>query len=88
MNYLLLICSDGVPTADKGATMRRELPAWVQDTGDRGVRVYGEQLARPDVAKTVRVRDGAVVAIDEPRAQRCAVLIERNDRRALAGEPD
>jgi len=66
MNYLLLICSDGVPTADKGATMRRELPAWVQDTGERGVRVYGEQLARPDVAKTVRVRDGETLVSDGP----------------------
>jgi hypothetical protein len=66
MNYLLLICSDGVPTADKGATMRRELPAWVQDTGERGVRVYGEQLAGPDVAKTVRVRDGETLVSDGP----------------------
>jgi hypothetical protein len=66
MNYLLLICSDGVPTADKGATMRREIPAWVQDTGERGVRVYGEQLARPDVAKTVRVRDGETLVSDGP----------------------
>jgi hypothetical protein len=66
MNYLLLICSDGVPTTDKGATMRRELPAWVQDTGERGVRVYGEQLAGPDVAKTVRVRDGETLVSDGP----------------------
>jgi hypothetical protein len=66
MNYLLLICSDGVPTADKGATMRREIPAWVQDTGERGVRVYGEQLAGPDVAKTVRVRDGETLVSDGP----------------------
>jgi hypothetical protein len=66
MNYLLLICSDGVPTADKGATMRREIPAWVQDTGERGVRVYGEQLAGPDVAKTVRVRDGQTLVSDGP----------------------
>jgi hypothetical protein len=66
MNYLLLICSDGVPTAGKGATMRRELPAWVQDTGERGVRVYGEQLADPDVAKTVRVRDGQTLVSDGP----------------------
>jgi hypothetical protein len=66
MNYLLLICSDGVPTADKGATMRREIPAWVQDTGERGVRVYGEQLAGPEVAKTVRVRDGQTLVSDGP----------------------
>ena len=66
MNYLLLICSDGVPTADKGATMQRELPAWVQDTGERGVRVYGQQLAGPDVAKTVRVRDGETLVSDGP----------------------
>jgi len=63
MNYLLLICSDGVPTADKAATMRREIPAWIRDT--RG-RIYGQPLAGPDAAKTVRVRDGQTLVSDGP----------------------
>jgi hypothetical protein len=63
MNYLLLICSDGVPTADKAATMRREMPAWIRDT--RG-RIYGQPLAGPDAAKTVRVRDGQTLVSDGP----------------------
>jgi hypothetical protein len=66
MNYLLLICSDGVPTEDKAATMRRELPAWIRETGDRGVSVYGDALAAPAAAKTVRVRDGKTLVSDGP----------------------
>jgi hypothetical protein len=63
MNYLLLICSDGVATADKTATMRREVPAWIQHTPER---VYGQPLAGPEAAKTVRVRDGETLVSDGP----------------------
>ncbi len=63
MNYLLLICSDGVPTLDKGAAMRRDLPAWLMATRER---VYGEQLCGPETAETVRVRDGETVVSDGP----------------------
>jgi hypothetical protein len=63
MNYLLLICSDGVPTADKGATMRREVPAWIEQTHQR---LYGHPLAGPETAKTVRVRDGETFVSDGP----------------------
>jgi hypothetical protein len=66
MNYLLLICSDGVPTADKTATMRREIPAWTRATRDRGVSLYGDELAGPAAAKTVRVRDGQTLVSDGP----------------------
>jgi hypothetical protein len=66
MNYLLLICSNGIPTADKAATMRRELPAWTQATHERGAAVYGAELAGPAAAKTVRVRDGETLVSDGP----------------------
>jgi hypothetical protein len=66
MNYLLLICSDGIPTADKAATMHREIPAWTRETLERGVSVYGHELAAPAVAKTVRVRDGETLVSDGP----------------------
>jgi hypothetical protein len=66
MNYLLLICSDGVPTADKAATMRREIPAWIGEIEERGVSVYGDELAGPAAAKTVRVRDGQTLVSDGP----------------------
>ena len=62
MNYLLLICSDGVPTADKGAhdaTAGAGRHA-VQDTSRAGrTGLRPEQLAGPAMSlKTVRVRDG------------------------------
>jgi hypothetical protein len=66
MNYLLLICSDGVPTADKAATMRREIPAWIGEIEERGVSVYGNELAGPAAVKTVRVRDGRTLVSDGP----------------------
>jgi hypothetical protein len=63
MNYLLLICSDGVASADKAATMRRELPAWIERADQR---IYGHPLAGPETAKTVRVRDGETLVSDGP----------------------
>jgi hypothetical protein len=63
MNYLLLICSDGVATADKAATMRREIPSWIEQTHQR---VYGHPLVGPEAAKTVRVRNGETLVSDGP----------------------
>jgi hypothetical protein len=65
MNYLLLICSDGVPTADKAATMRHELSGWIEGIR-QDVRIYGHELAGPATAKTVRVRDGETLVSDGP----------------------
>ena len=66
MNYLLLICSDGVPTPEKAATMRREIPAWLEMLQARGAAVAGHQLAPPSAARTVSVRDGETLVTDGP----------------------
>jgi hypothetical protein len=63
MNYLLLICSDGVATADKAAVIRPGISTWLTDTHER---VYGEQLCGPETAETVRVRDGETLVGDGP----------------------
>ncbi|MGH2872709.1 MAG: YciI family protein [Solirubrobacteraceae bacterium] len=66
MHYLLLICSDGVPTPEKTAAMQREVPAWIEDMDERGVRLMGYALAPASAAVTVRVRDGETLATDGP----------------------
>jgi hypothetical protein len=68
MNYLLLVCSDGVPTEAKAAANRGGLPAWLEMLDRRGARAFGERLANPSAAKTVQVRDGETIVTDGPFA--------------------
>ncbi|MDE3133559.1 MAG: hypothetical protein KGL15_05795 [Acidobacteriota bacterium] len=68
MNYLMLICSDGVATPEKAATMQEQTPKWVQEMDARGVRLLGNRLQGPEAAKTVRVRDGRTLVSDGPFA--------------------
>lgn len=69
MNYLLFICSDGIPTQEKGETMRRHVPGWVEEMDRRGVRRFGHPLAPASSALTVRVRDGETIVSDGPFAE-------------------
>lgn len=69
MKYLAFICSDGVPTPEKTAVMRREAPRWVEEMDSRGVRLLGRQLDLPDTAVTVRVRHDEVMVTDGPFAE-------------------
>ena len=69
MNYLLLICSDGVPTEDKAAAMEDGIPTWFDSLRRRGVRVYGHVLQQAPAAKTVSVRDGETIVADGPFAE-------------------
>jgi hypothetical protein len=66
MKYLLLICTDGPIEASEA-----ELDAtpWVQETGRRGVRLFGERLRPAEDATTVRVRNGEVLLTDGPFAE-------------------
>lgn len=54
MKYTLLVCGDD--TADASAMAPVE--PWVEDLGDRRVRLHGHRLALPADAVTVRVRGG------------------------------
>jgi hypothetical protein len=69
MNYLLFICSDGIPTREKAATMQAEVPRWVEEMDGRGVRRLGQALQPSSEAVTVRVRDGQTLVSDGPFAE-------------------
>lgn len=65
MKYMLLVCGDD--TAD--ASGMAPVEPWVEDLGDRRVRLHGRRLALPEWAVTVRVRDGEVLRSDGPFAE-------------------
>jgi len=69
MNYLLLICSDGVPTAEKASAMQESMPRWIDEMDARGVRKYGHALQDPSAAVTVRSRGGQTLLTDGPFAE-------------------
>jgi hypothetical protein len=69
MKYLLLICSDGIPTQEKAAAMQAYLPAWDEEMERRGVLLGGAPLHPPRTAKIVRVRDGKTLVTDGPFAE-------------------
>jgi hypothetical protein len=66
VNYLLMVCSDGVATDEKAAAMARDIPSWLESLSRRGAEVYGHVLAPGPTAKTVRVRDGHTIVTDGP----------------------
>ncbi len=68
MNYLLLICTDGVSTPEIAAAMQEHTPKWVEEMDGRGVRLLGNGLLGPDSARTVRVRNGETLITDGPFA--------------------
>jgi hypothetical protein len=67
--YLMLICSDGVPTDEKRETMQRELPSYVERILAEGAYVAGNQLAAADTAVTVRTRGPHTLVSDGPFAE-------------------
>jgi hypothetical protein len=69
VNYVLFICSDGLPAPEKLAVMQREVPGWVEEMDGRGVRLLGRELELPETAATVRVRDGETLISDGPFAE-------------------
>lgn len=66
--FMLLICSDGVPTEAKREAMQRELPVWVEQTTASGARVAGCRLAGPEAGVMVRVRGPHTLVSEEPFA--------------------
>ena len=65
MNYLMLVCSeDAPPPPDVGPIEEGAIEAWIALCGER--RIYGEALADPDRARTLRIRDGETIITDGP----------------------
>ena len=69
MNYLLMICSDGVATPEKAAAMEHGIQGWLDEMDARGVHRLGHALAPASTAVTVRVRDGETLLSDGPFAE-------------------
>jgi hypothetical protein len=69
MKYLLLIRADGLPAPAELAVMQRELPGWIEEMDNRGVRLFGRELDLPETAATVRVRNGQTLVTDGPFAE-------------------
>ncbi|MET7687854.1 YciI family protein [Streptomyces sp. NPDC005483] len=65
MKYMLLVCGDDTNDASGMAPVE----PWVEELGDRGVRLHGHRLALPADAVTVRVRGGEVLRTDGPFAE-------------------
>jgi hypothetical protein len=68
VNYLMLICTDGVSTPEIAATMRDHVGPWAEEMDARGVRLLGNGLEGLETARTVRVRDGETLVSDGPFA--------------------
>ena len=66
--YILLICSDGIPSEAKRDAMRRELPTWIERVTASGQRVVGCTLEAPDAGVMVRVRGPHTLTSTEPFA--------------------
>jgi hypothetical protein len=69
VKFLSFIWADGLPAPDALAAIQRELPAWVEEMDGRGVRLFGRELDLPEMAATVRVRDGETLVTDGPFAE-------------------
>ncbi len=66
--YMMLVCTD--PAADPREFDRAEpVDPWVAEMDGRGVRLYGSELAPPESARTVRIRDSRAIVTDGPFAE-------------------
>jgi hypothetical protein len=66
MKYVAFVRTQGPPPPEDLAVMQRDLPAWIQEMDRRGVRLLGRELDFPEMAVTVRVRDGETLVTDGP----------------------
>jgi len=69
MNYLMLVCADGIPAAVQDLAGAPDIGGWVREMDGRGIRLLGRALDPPQSAATVRVRDGATLVSDGPFAE-------------------
>jgi hypothetical protein len=66
MRYLLLVCVDPDIQPDESDA---DIPDWFEEIDRHGSRVIGDQLAGPEHARSVRVRNGSIVTTDGPFAE-------------------
>ena len=64
MDYMLLIATDEAPGEPEAAP--EEIRDWIAEGERCGLGVCGDPLVEPSEARTVRVREGAVLTTDGP----------------------
>jgi hypothetical protein len=72
MKYMMFVCTDTEPETDESAMP--DIEEWVAENDARGRRVFGEVLAPPPAATTVRVRKGELLLTDGPFAETKEVI--------------
>ena len=66
--YMMLVCTD--PAVDPREFDHTEpVDPWVAEMDGRGARLYGSELAPPDQARAVRVRNKRAIVTDGPFAE-------------------
>ena len=67
--YVMFVCIDPSATAQDAAGAM-PIDQWVDETGSRGVRLFGSQLTEPAAARSVaRLRNAQTVVTDGPFAE-------------------
>lgn len=67
--YVMFVCTDSSATAADAAGAT-PIDQWVDDTGSRGVRLFGSELTGPAAARSVvRLRNSETVVTDGPFAE-------------------
>ncbi len=69
MKYVAFIGTEGPAAPEALEIMRRDLPRWIEEMDNRGVRLLGRELDFPETAATVRVRSGETLVTDGPFAE-------------------
>jgi hypothetical protein len=69
--YLLLICVEKSPqlSPEEAARIGPATERWVIENDSKGIRLFGNQLAPVDAARTVRVEEGRTFVVDGPFAE-------------------
>jgi hypothetical protein len=65
--HVLFMCANGIAESDdEEAQVLSDAHSWAKEVCDRGVQIFGQPLAHPDTATTVRVRNGETLLSDGP----------------------
>lgn len=73
MRYLMFVCTDPEPDADK--ENEPDIDVWVAENDANGRRLQGSVLAPKSSATTVRVRSGELLITDGPFAETREVIV-------------
>jgi hypothetical protein len=69
MKYALLMCAEHPGYESEAPPGELDASAWAAEMTQRKIRSFGDRLAEPHEAKTVRIRDKRVFVTDGPFAE-------------------